>query len=109
MDGKIYVYDHDSAGTLTLVTTLSQDSMRSGVRVLAQHRDAVFAGAEDGSVTKWSLLDHTVQGMAAVHGKIVSALCSVGQLVRWLAGWIWQMLRLLCCISPAPCRNVPAV
>jgi hypothetical protein len=82
MDGKVYVYDDDGAGTLGNLKVLAHESMRSGVRTMARAGDCVFTGAEDGTVACWGLRDLAVRASGAVHGKIVSALCAVGDLVR---------------------------
>ena len=84
-DGKIYVYDDNLAGALTNMKALAHESMRSGVRTLARNRDCVYSGAEDGTLACWSLQDHAVLSSVAVHSKIVSAICGVGELV-WPAG-----------------------
>ena len=82
MDGKLYVYDDDKQGNLSNVAVLTHESMRSGVRTLARSGDCVYSGAEDGTVACWSLRDQTLLSSGAVHSKIVSALCAVGDLVR---------------------------
>ena len=70
-NGRIYVYDDDSAGALTDVKVLAHECMRSGVRTLARNGDFVYSGAEDGTLACWSLREHNVLSSAAVHSKIV--------------------------------------
>jgi N-acetylglucosamine kinase-like BadF-type ATPase len=82
MDGRMYVYDCADGGHLTNVRPLSHDSMKSGVRSIAQCNNLVFSGAEDGSVAAWDISKETVVASAQVHAHIVSALCAFGDLVR---------------------------
>lgn len=81
MDGRIYTYSDNGAGSLTDMKTLSHESMRSGVRSLAHVDGCVYSGAEDGHVACWAVESETFRSSEAVHGNIVSTLCSVGDLV----------------------------
>lgn len=82
MDGKVYVYDAGATGDLSNVRTLSHDSMRAGVRCLAECNGSVYSGAEDGRIAAWDVSSEMFRSAAPVHSNIVSALCSVGDLVR---------------------------
>jgi WD40 repeat protein len=81
MDGRLYVYRDDGVGGLVDVQALTHESMRSGVRVLAQLGDRIFAGAEDGHIACWKEDSRLLVAALSVHSNIVSCLCCVGDQV----------------------------
>jgi hypothetical protein len=92
MDGKMYIYDADEVGGLSNPRPVSHESLRSGVRSLAhngiiaagswtQKPTRVISGAEDGKVGIWDVDKETLVASASVHANIVSAICSMGDLV----------------------------
>jgi hypothetical protein len=81
MDGRIYTYSDNGTGSLRDMKALVHESMRSGVRSLVHVDGCVYSGAEDGHVACWAVESETFRSSEAVHGNIVSSLCSVGDLV----------------------------